>query len=258
MFCAARRRALGFIEVDMYNAPVREDHIENIPIPEGDPGEQLVANLILSVIVCQLHTLPNAIAYIAKAHELAVGLQSQTITYRPKNPSKFARAEFELHGTTQVLLLSLINNVLVMPPIGSTELAKVAATAGVAINLKNLDVAHFMLRLRTRRLVAALEPLKTMDSPEELTDATRRILAKCFYREIISEEPLSRTDDCFMLARALIGKRNFQMAALVLKNANSELESYVRSIPLRELPPKVQRMKEQIAEIIKELGSGAA
>jgi hypothetical protein len=152
----------------MYNAgtsPVTEDHIENIPIPEGDPGEQLVANLILSVIVCQLTTLPNAIAYVAKAHELAVRLQSQTIMYHPKSPAKFARAEFELHSTNKILLFSLINNVLVMPPIGSAELAKVAATAGLAINLKNLDVARFMLRLRPRRLAVALEPLKTFDDP---------------------------------------------------------------------------------------------
>jgi hypothetical protein len=186
----------------MYNAgtsPVRGDHIENITIPEGDPGEQLVANLILSVIVCQFYTLPNAIAYVAKAHELAVGLQSQIITYRPRSPAKFARAEFELHGTTQVLLLSLINNVLVMPPIGLTELAKVATTASVAISLKNLDVAHFMLRLRPRRLATALEPLKTVDAPEQFIDATRHILARCFYREIISEEPLNRADDLFML-----------------------------------------------------------
>jgi hypothetical protein len=61
-----------------------------------------------------------------------------------------------------------------------------------------------------------------------------------------------------MLARALIRKRNFQMAALALKNAGSELESYVRSTSLEERPPTVQRMKDQIAEIVKELGSNAA
>jgi hypothetical protein len=125
------------------------------------------------------------------------------------------------------------------------------------IGIRNLNVARFMLRLRTRRLVAALEPLKIVQSPEELTDATHRILVKCFYREIV-EEPLDRADDCFMLSRALIGKRNFQMAAIALKNADSELELYMRSTPLREHPPRVQKMKEQIAAIIKELGSGAA
>jgi hypothetical protein len=247
--------------VGMYNAgapAVEGGQIEEIRIPAGDPGEQLVANLILSLVVCQLYALPNARTYIAQAHELAVRLEGQTITYRPKAPSKFARLEFEQQGATEILLLSLINNVLVMPPVGPAELAKFASIAGVTINLASLDVAHFMLRLRTRRLAAALEPLNKIECPEMFTDATHRILTKCFYREIVSEEPLDRADDCYMLARAFIRKGNFQMAAVALKNADSELESYVKSAPLKERHPAIQRMKEQIAAIIKELGSGAA
>jgi hypothetical protein len=165
--------------------------------------------------------------------------------------------EFELQGTTEIVLLSLINNVLVMPPIGPGELSKLLSIESIAFNLTNLSVAHFMLRLQTRRLAAALERLKTAESPEEFTDATRRILAKCFYREIICEGPLDRADDCFMLARALTRNRNFQLAAVALKNADNELELYVRSTPLKDHPPTVQKMKEQIAAIVKELGSGA-
>jgi hypothetical protein len=234
------------------------DQFENIAIPEGDPGEQLIAYLLLAPIVCQLNALPNAIAYIAQAHELAVRLAEQSITYRPKTASKFARLEFEREGATEIVLLSLMNNVLVVPPVGPGDLSRSLLTEGTAINMTNLSVAHFMLRLRTRRLAAALEPLRRVESPEELTDATRRILAKCFYREIISEGPLDRADDCLMLARALIRDRNFQMAAVALKNADSELELYVRSTPLKEHPPTVQKMKEQIAAIVKELGSAAA
>jgi hypothetical protein len=66
----------------MYNAG-EGNHFEEITIPEGDPGEQLVASLILSIIVCQMYTLPKAIPYITKAYELAMRLESQTITYRP-------------------------------------------------------------------------------------------------------------------------------------------------------------------------------
>jgi hypothetical protein len=159
----------------------RRGQFEKITIPAGDLGEQLVANLILSPIVCQLYTLPDAIAYIAQAHELAVRLESQTMTYRPTPPSKFARMEFELQGATEILLLSLINNALVMPEVGPAVLSKLVSTASVATNVTNLNVARFMLRLRTRRLVAALEPLKIVESPEELTYATHRILVKCFY-----------------------------------------------------------------------------
>jgi hypothetical protein len=241
----------------MYNA-VRGNQFEDVTIPEGDPGEQLVPYLLLSPIVCQLYALPNAMAYIAQAHELAVRLAGQSITYRPKTASKFARLEFELKGTTEIVLLPLINNVLVMPPVGPGELSKLLLTEGIAINLTNLNVAHFMLRSRTRRLAAALGPLRAVESPVELVDSTRHILGKCLHREIISEGTLDRADDCFMLARALIRNRNFQLAVVALKNADNELELYVRSTPLKEHPPTVQKMKEQIAAIVKELGSGAA
>jgi len=231
---------------------------DGITIPLGDPGEQLVANLILSLIVCQPYALSNASAYIARAHELAVRLEGQTITYRPKPPSKFARMKFELQGTTEIVLLSFIDNVLVMPPVGPAELSRFATTPAMAINLVNFDVAHFILRLRTRRLSAGLQPLMTIESPEELAEATRRILEKCFYREIMVEEPLDRADDCLSLSYDLIAKSNLQMAAISLKNADRELEMYMRSTRLREHPPRVRKMKEQIAAIIRELGSGAA
>jgi hypothetical protein len=61
-----------------------------------------------------------------------------------------------------------------------------------------------------------------------------------------------------MLSRALIEKGNFQMAAVALKSADSELELYVRSSSLKEHPQTVRKMKEQIAAILEELGSGAA
>jgi hypothetical protein len=110
-----------------------------------------------------------------------------------------------------------------------------------------------MLRLRTGRLAADLAPLRTVTSPVELADSVRRILAKCFYREIKSEEPLDRADDCFMLAHALIGHRNFQLAAVALYNADNQLDSYLNSTPLKEHPPTIQKMKEQIAAMVKEL-----
>jgi hypothetical protein len=127
----------------------------------------------------------------------------------------------------------------------------------VTMNLTSLSVAHFMLRLRTRRLVAALSNLKMVESPEEFAEAAHGLLAKCFYREIKSCEPIDRADDLFMLSRAFIAKRSFQMAAIALKNADSELEVYLKSTSVREHLPRVQEMREQIAAMIKNLGSGA-
>jgi hypothetical protein len=73
-----------------------------------------------------------------------------------------------------------------------------------------------------------------------------------------SGEPLDRADDFVMLARELNRKRNFPMAALALTKADSALELYMNTTPLSHHPPIVQKMKEQIATMVKELKSGAA
>jgi hypothetical protein len=227
--------------------------VDSITIPTGDLGEQLVANLILSLIVCQPYAY--ATAYIARAHELAVRLEGQTITYRPKPPSKFARMKFELQGTTEIVLLFFIDNVLVRPPVGPPELSRFATTPAMAGQFGRCAFCTSFANSKTVGRPPAFDDYRIF---QRATEATSRIREKCFYREIIVEEPLDRADDCLSLSYALIAKCNFQTAAVSLKNADRELDTYMRSTRLREYPPRVQRMKEQIAAIIRELGSGAA
>jgi hypothetical protein len=86
--------------------------------------------------------------------------------------------------------------------------------------------ARFMLRLRTRRIVAALEPLQTSLSQESLSQAAKCILSDCLRHEICSEDPLDRANDCFVLAHDLVGKRNYLFAALALNRANSAVDAY--------------------------------
>jgi hypothetical protein len=147
-----------------------------------------------------MYTLSKAVPYIEQAHKLAVGLERKTITYRPDSPSKFARIELELQGERQFLLFYFINNILVIPTVGAAQLLKLASTATVAMNLTKLNVAHFMLRLRTRRLVAAPQPLKNVKSPEKFAETTHQILAKCFSREVTPGEALTgpMTASCFL------------------------------------------------------------
>jgi hypothetical protein len=237
---------------------LRITQIGNITVPAGDPGEQLVAHLLLSILVCQLGALPSARAHIAQAHELAVRLNTQTVTYRLNRPSKFARVKLELEGETETMLLPFINDILVLPPVDPREIMRSELTAGHSANLTNLDVAYFMLRLRTRKLAVAIEPMKKMESVEELNEATHRILAACLYREIISADPLSRANDYFTLAHNLIGKRNRPLAAFALAKADSELEIHMRTTPLREHAVVVKEMKEQITAMVKKIKSGAA
>ena len=240
---------------------LRELQRGNTAIPAGDRGEQLIANLILSIIACHLHTVESARAYITQAHAIAEGLSRETLTHRPRRLSKLARLVCEADGQRDNLLLSIINDILVIPVVNPQDAARHArdkSSAQLAINLSQVEVAYFMLRLRTSRLVGALQPLRKMTSGEELAVAAEGILTECLHHEITSVPPLDVANDCFMLARNFIGLTTFPLATLALKKADNALQLYMKTTPVTEHPAVVQKMKEQIAAITEKLRNGPA
>jgi hypothetical protein len=240
----------------LYSSLLREVQTNNIGIPVGDRGEQVIANLILTVIASQLYTVEIAKAYIAQAHAIVQGLAVSSLIYRPLRPSKLARLVCDVEGDTETLLLPIINNTLVVPAFNVTGITRHERSLNPVVSLIGVEIARFMLRLRTRKLETALRPMRGMTSGEELAVAANGVLRECLYNEIKTTEPLRSANDLFMLARDLIGRRNFALAKLALENADGALEIYMRTTPLKEHPAVVQKMKEQIGAIINELRSG--
>jgi hypothetical protein len=227
--------------------------IKNGVVPAGDRGEQLVANLILSLIASELHANATARSYVAQAHALALDLAVQSSIYRPPRASKFACLTCELDGEIQDILLPVINDILVVPAIATGGLSGDHRDYPDAANVRDLEIVHFMLRLRPRRLAIVLESLKGIVSSQHLADAARRILRACMHRELPAGEPLDRVGECFGLARNLIGSRNFPLAALALNNADRALDSYLKVNSIKDHPEIVQSMKGQIKELLREL-----
>jgi hypothetical protein len=227
--------------------------IGNVIVPAGDRGEQLIANLILALIASELQSDATASEYVARAHVLARDLAAQSLTYRPLQPSKFARLTCELDGETEIILLSVINDILVVPAIAAGQFSSGDRGYPYAVNVTNLEIVHFMLRLRPRRLATVFESLGSMMSSQQLIDAVRRILRACMHHELPPGEPLDRTSDYFTLARDLVGKRNFPLAALALRNADRALDSYTKTNLIKDHPEIVQSMKDQIRDLFNEL-----
>jgi hypothetical protein len=130
--------------------------IEKVPVPAGDRAEQLIGNLTLSIIAAQLSAKATASEYLVEAHSLAANLANETLTYRPLQPSKFARLTFDLDGETGTLAFPIINDIVVIPAIrfdvkeGGAEIPRMT-------NIVGFDVTRFMLRIRTRTTSAFLE-----------------------------------------------------------------------------------------------------
>jgi hypothetical protein len=233
---------------------LRQARIESVTVPAGDRGEQLVANLILSVIASRLHSDATAKIFIAQAHALALSLADQTLTYRPPQASKFAQVMCRVGGETETILLSIINDMLVVPEI--SPLAVANDHLGVVtpiVDVVSVKIVYLMLRLRTRRTAAALESMKTMSSSEQLDVAARRILTECIRGKIMSAEPLDRASDGLILAHNCVGKRNLPLAALALRHVDDALDQHMKTTAIKTHPAVVRAMKDQIKCMLGEI-----
>jgi hypothetical protein len=234
-----------------------EVEIENVIVPAGDRGEQLIAHLILSVIAFDFRSDATARRHLAQAHALAIELVDRSLVYRPPRPSEFARLTCELDGHAETILLPVINNILVYPAIvvegvaGNGE-ADAPAVNAPTVNIRLLEITRFMLRLRPRRIATILESLEGATPSQQLTDAVRRILTACTRQELPVTEPLACANCSFTLASNLIGKRNVPLATLALSNADRALDAYAQTASI-DHASVIQGMRDQVRKMLSDL-----
>ena len=231
---------------------LRNMQIEKVPVPAGDRAEQLIANLTLSIFAAQLNAKATASEYLVKAHSLAATLSNETPTYRPLQPSKFARLTFDMDGETGALVFPIINDILVIPAIrfgvkgGGAEIPHM-------VNLIGFDITRFMLRIRTRKTLAVLEELKNTASLEELVDRATKFLSECLYNEKPSTDPLDRANDCLEVARDSLKKRNLTLASIALMSVDLALDSFMKMPSMADHLGVVQGMRDQVKRMMGQL-----
>jgi hypothetical protein len=222
-------------------------------LAKGDEGERLIANMLLAAMLCQLHSQGAAGNYIERAYALAKDLARRSVTHRPVQPSKFARLSFEVEGKIETFLISLINDALVVPAFSFEKLRTDLLSTRGPIKFVDIELVRFMLRLRMRRIVAALEAARVATSQAALIQAVEYLIAECLRHEVRLDEPLDRASDSFILAHDLVGKKNYPLAALALNNANIALDAYSNSSDAKNCSAAIQSMKNGIDQILAEI-----
>ncbi len=226
--------------------------VGDVFIPAGDQAEQIIANLILSVVVCQLHSEKAAQPFVIRARELAGKLARHSSVYQPARPSRFARLTYEIDNTTDGILYSIIDNVLVVPMLANNAIVRSQQLIQGTIRLVALTPTRYTLRMRPRRVLNDLAALHEIAS-ERLYYSVDRILQKCLQQELPPSEPLDRAGESFTLARDLIDKRNYSLATLALNDASAALDSYANVSPIPSHLPLTRSMKAQIADMLDEI-----
>ena len=226
--------------------------VGDVFIPAGDPAEQIIANLILSVVVCQLHSEKAAQSFVIRAHELADMLARNSAVYQPARPSRFARLTYEIDSKPDSILYSTIDDVLIVPMLANNAIVRSQQLVQGAIRLVALTPTRYKLRMRPRMVSNELAALNEIAS-ERLYHSVDRILQKCLQQELPPSEPLDRAGESFTLARDLIGKRNYSLAALALNDASAALNSYATASPIPSHLPLTRAMRTQIAGMLDEI-----
>jgi hypothetical protein len=226
----------------------------DVDVPTGEPAERLIANLILSVVACQLHSEQAARPFVTRAYELALSLSALLPVYRPRRPAKFARLMCEVDGEAESALYSVINDVLVVPAATPETIIRSRTLDRAKVKLLGLIPVRYVLRLRPRRIAEALEPLKKEISYDQLSKTAQEILMQCLKQELPHANPLEHASESFTLAHNLIGKKNYALAVLALADADSALALYSRTTPVNDHPPVTQSMRKQIAAMLQQMG----
>jgi hypothetical protein len=231
---------------------LRNMQIEKVSVPAGDRAEQLIANLTLSIIAAQLKANATASEYLVEAHSLAANLSNETLTYRPLQPSKFARLTFDMDGETGALVFPIIDDILVFPSI-RFDVKGGGAEIPHKVNLIGFDVTRFMLRIRTRKTLAVLEKLKNTASLEELVDRATNFLSECLYNEKASADLLDRANDCLEVARDSLKNRNLPLASIALVNVDLALDSFMKLSLMADHLGVAEGMRDQVKQMMRQL-----
>jgi hypothetical protein len=221
----------------------------------GDLGGQLIANLMLIGIACEFDTLSNVKRYVERALATALEIGNHCITYRPARPLMFAKFTFGADREIDALLLPVVSGRLIIPDFGSSQLA-CQGFPPPSIEIMELELVYFIVRLRLRKIAAVLKDLGAAPSSEDIAGVMRAVLSDCL-RSTSTEDLFSLAADYFSLARGLIGSRNFPIAAVALRKGEIALEALTKEQGVSELADAIQTMRQRIADIAAELRRGA-
>jgi hypothetical protein len=217
-----------------------------------DRAEQLVADLALVVLSCHLRAIDTVRTYLAQASECARTLSSHVQTVRSGRPSKFARIRAAGGGATEILLIPIIGGAVSVPPVDLRRLVSQHRDRFdhlPSVDLSDVEIAYFTLRIRTVRVVDAIVSLDGVEDMDRIEFSTKAVLNNCLQKETSCPNPLDAADDYFDLACSFVAQQQAPLAALCLNKARSLLESYAGSSRLTSHLVLIDNIKERLGEI---------
>ena len=236
------------------------NHVEikvgSVVIPAGDPAEQLIANLMLSVLAFHADALELGQKHLLYAHSLSANLESLGPTYRGSAPFKVVGITSTTDDQNETLRLPIVGGSLVVPGLSIQQLAKrvkALQTERLTISLQELQIYHYDVRLRPSRVKRSLADIMELNSTERLIGRSEDLLTGCLGDRRKFVDALDLASDYLGLVHNLSSTQNFMLAEMALNQARAALDDWVSSHEdLGEIQP-VANFKAKVLQLAEEL-----
>jgi hypothetical protein len=224
-------------------------------IPAVDDPECFAAHVRLAILSCHLHLADIARLHLSGALDILV--ESATQTMRSSAPSMLVRVHTRAHDDTATLTLPCIGGEAIAPRVALAQILPAlrdTTLQGIAVELTDVGIEFFRLRVRTGRMQVALKQLTTLTCLADLADALENILAQCSV-PAPAAAPLEMAHGYFMLARHFSRAGNGALAGLALQKAGMQVETYGGATGIESHRAKSHALREKIDKLAEQKGS---
>jgi hypothetical protein len=226
-----------------------------------DQAEQLVADLALAVLGCHLQAMDIVRSHLGRAFECAQCLSLHARTVRSIRPIKLARVHATAGQMSEIVLLPIVGGVPVTPSIDLHGLAirhRDKFDRLPTVNLDDVDITYYALRLRTTRVKASIASLSGIDDFDKLETFVAEIVTNCLHPEPTYANSFDTAYDYLDLARGFVRLRQAPLAIICLNKAEMFLESCAKASGMDSYAGLIDDMKDRLSEIRRDLTARAS
>jgi len=227
----------------------------------GDPGQRLVAHMVLALISCHLRMEAMVDLHISGALDLLDEQPDRLKTLRALHDMRLVRILTQSGEMSATLLLAMIGETVIAPIIDFKTILPILRThsgCSATIGVHDIEIDHVRVRLRTAWLKTALQDIMDIGFLETRADRITGVLNQCVRPSLKPAAPLDMAEAFFALARTFARQDNHAFAKLSLQKADLYIRLYADGADNEAHRALSESLTEKIGGLVDRLGASAS
>jgi hypothetical protein len=199
-------------------------------LPVGDPIEQFIANLMLSISALHANDVDAARKHLSQAHSIATSLERKAQTHRGVKKAKVIDLIFGENDDQDILMMPVVGECLIVPMFDMQRIVENMRSfpdEQSRNSLRTLEISYYNTRLRPARLKEHLHSIMNLEQHDITIPRIEALLSTCLVGKNRSVDYLDLSNDYLDLTRDFLLMENFPIAGLTLEQASRTVEEFV-------------------------------